>query len=146
MSATTTGEFEVLGTPTPQGSKTAIMVAGRPRLIEGKAGQRDNIKSWRSAVAETARDIADDVGKFDGDLRLTVQFRFAMPASARKADRVRGWAYKRSAPDLDKLVRAVGDALKIGGLIVDDSRFVEIEASKITVTNWTGATITVEAL
>lgn len=136
--------FEVLGTPTPQGSKSAIMVGGRPRLVEGKAGQRDNIKSWRTAVAEAARDIADDTGKLDGNLVLDVEFRFAMPASRKKADRDAGRCWKNTAPDLDKLVRAVGDALKIGGLITDDSRFVLIHATKVEVTTWTGATIAIE--
>lgn len=34
-------------------------------------------------------------------------------------------------------------ALKIGGLITDDSRFVIVRAAKVEVTSWTGAVITV---
>jgi len=35
------------------------------------------------------------------------------------------------APDLDKLVRAVGDALAIAGVYADDSRIVRISARKV---------------
>jgi Holliday junction resolvase RusA-like endonuclease len=33
-------------------------------------------------------------------------------------------------PDLDKLLRAIGDALTIAGVFADDSRIIEINASK----------------
>ena len=51
-----------------------------------------------------------------------------MPASAKKSERLTGWRPKISAPDLDKLVRSVGDSLKEGGLIKDDARFAYIIA------------------
>lgn len=135
--------MEVLGTPTPQGSKTRMPNGA---MLEGRsANQRNAHAAWRDSVAAAARDeVEHGAAKLDGPLVLVVEFRFPMPASARKADRERGWSWKTSAPDLDKLVRSVGDALKIGGLIADDSRFIELRATKRCVANgWTGAVITV---
>lgn len=135
--------FEVLGLPAPQGDKSAVIIGGKPRLIEGKRGSgRDRHKTWRTVVADAARDIADDLDEpLDGPLGLSVEFRFPMPASRRKADRVAGWALKTTAPDLDKLIRALGDSLEAGGLIVSDARFCAIEARKVEVTGWTGAVV-----
>lgn len=138
-------EFEVLGTPAPQGSKSAVMIGGKPRLIEGKGTTGRNAhKDWRTAVADAARDVAghDDVAApLDGPLGLSVEFRFATAKARLRSVRLRGFGWKVSKPDLDKLLRSVGDALVVGGLIVDDARFCQIEASKIEVEGWTGAII-----
>jgi Holliday junction resolvase RusA-like endonuclease len=136
-------QFEVVGTPSPQGDKSAVMINGRPRLIEGKSrGQRERHRSWRGIVAVAARAHTYNTSTpLDGALTLVVEFRFAMPASRSKATRLRGTAPKYTAPDLDKLLRSLGDSLKEGGLIADDARFSNIVASKIEVTGWTGATV-----
>jgi Holliday junction resolvase RusA-like endonuclease len=134
-------EFEVVGTPTPQGSKTRMPNGA---MIEGRsAGQRSMHRSWRSAVAEAARDVADGAEPLTGPLSLAVEFRFAMPKSRKAAVRAAGRAPKVSAPDLDKLVRSVGDALAEGGLIGDDALFCELHATKTEVIGWTGAIISV---
>lgn len=142
---TTTGQFEIIGLPAPQGSKTAVNIGGKARLIEGKGPSRQRHKDWRTTIAQTARDIAAALpdAPLDGPLHLEVMFRFPMPASRKKADRERGWTWKTSAPDLDKLVRAIGDGLTAGGLIRDDARIVTTVAEKHEVTGWTGALVTV---
>ena len=142
---TPTVQFTVLGTPTPQGSKTRMPNGA---MVEGSsATQRAARADWRSSVAAGARIAADHFGCLEGPLRLELTFRFAMPKSRKAAIRGSGWCWKTSAPDLDKLVRAVGDALKIGGLVRDDSLFVEIVASKEEVwADWTGCVIRVEPL
>ena len=80
--------FEVIGTPAPQGDKSAIIRGGKPRMIEGKSGgARQRHKSWRAAVADVARDVSEhnDVdAPLDGALHLEVEFRCAMPASRPK--------------------------------------------------------------
>ena len=141
--------FEVIGTPHPQGSKSAVgggSGGGRARVIEGSsANARAAHKNWRTAVADTAKGIADTHGQFpDGPLTVTIAFRFPMPASRSKKIRVRGWAWKTSAPDIDKIARATHDSLKDGGLITDDSRITESHTTKIETTGWTGATITIQ--
>lgn len=138
--------LEVVGTPVPQGSKSAIVIGGRARVVEGKGNQRAAHKSWRATVAEAAREstLQPDISPhvpLDGALTLDVEFRFPMPAARSKRIRTLGRSPKSSAPDLDKLVRSVGDSLKEGGLIVDDARFVEIRARKVEVVGWTGAVI-----
>lgn len=143
---TTVVEFEVLGHPAPQGDKSAVLIAGKPRLIEGRRGSgRERHATWRTVVADAARDIAADLDgvPLDGALGLSVEFRFPMPASRSKTARARGRAWKTTAPDTDKLLRALGDSLKAGGLIVDDARFVAVEAIKVEVTGWTGAIVTI---
>lgn len=128
--------FEVIGLPAPQGSKRHV---GNGIMRESSK----NLAPWRDAVAHAARDIAGDSLPLAGPLRLVVHFRFPMPKSRRAAVRAAGWAPKTSAPDLDKLVRSTGDALKAGGLIGDDALFAEITATKSEVIGWTGAEITV---
>lgn len=147
-------EFEVVGVPKPQGSMKAFNAGGHARL---KPSGGAAFASWRNAVAQAAKDIAvDEVGEwakivgggdcrvpFDGPLGLFVEFRFPMPASRPKRDRAAGSCWKTSAPDTDKLIRTIGDALTAAGLIADDARFVAIEARKIETTGWTGAVITI---
>ena len=132
--------FDVVGLPTPQGSKTRMpngaMLEGGSK--EARARHRD----WRTTVADKAREQAEQrTGPMDGEIELTVLFRFPMPKSRPKRIREQGSAFKTTMPDLDKLVRSVGDGLTTGGLIVDDARLVRIVASKIETTGWTGAQI-----
>lgn len=138
-------EFEVLGLPAPQGDKSAVMIAGKPRVIEGRRGVgRERHATWRTVVADAAREVAvAGEAPFDGPLGLSVEFRFPMPKSRSKAARTAGRCAKTTPPDLDKLLRALGDSLKAGGLIADDARFSAIEACKVEVIGWTGAVITI---
>lgn len=139
-----TVELEIIGTPSPQGSKTRMPNGA---MLDGKSrGARERHKSWRQAIAETARDVADhdDVdAPLDGALELDVEFRFAMPKSRPAAVRDAGRGPKTTMPDLDKLVRALGDGLQAGGLIRDDARFATITATKVEVVGWTGAVVTI---
>jgi crossover junction endodeoxyribonuclease RusA len=132
-------EFEVVGSPAPQGSKRQFRPGG-PMVETSKS-----LPAWRTALAEAARDVAETEGCIDRPVRLEVEFRFSMPKSRPKRVREAGSCPKVSAPDLDKLVRAVGDGLKQGGLIRDDAIIYSIAASKFEVVGWTGAIIRLEA-
>jgi len=130
-------EFEVIGLPAAQGSKRHV---GNGVMVESSK----KVAPWRDSVAGAARDIAERIGDsapFDGPLDLDVTFRFPMPASRKAAVRSAGHAPKTTAPDLDKLIRAVGDALTTSGLIRDDARISTITAEKVEVVGWTGAII-----
>lgn len=60
------------------------------------------------------------------------------PAAARDAE----WWPCAVTPDLDKIVRALGDGLKAGGMIADDARIFRLgTVEKIEVHGWTGAEI-----
>lgn len=134
-------EFDVHGIPAPQGDKSAVIIAGRARLIEGRRNSsRERHHNWRTAVADTARRHAPDL-PLDGPLCLNVTFRSPMPASRPKRARDAGQAPKTTAPDLDKLLRATCDGLQASGLITDDARIAVVCADKLEVVGWTGAHI-----
>jgi Holliday junction resolvase RusA-like endonuclease len=81
---------------------------------------------------------------WNGPVAVYVTFRFAMPASRLRAIRERGWAWKTSKPDLDKLLRSTCDSLVTAGLLTDDSRIVRAVAEKVEIDgSWTGAEIMV---
>lgn len=144
IARTVTGtSFTVLGTPVAQGSKRAIVRGGKAVLLEMGVGHH----SWRAAVALAAFQARQTLDvTLDGPLHVTARFRFQMPASRPKATREAGECWKISAPDLDKLARALGDGLTEGGLIVDDRCIVEWVLSKIETTGWTGAEIHIKQI
>ena len=126
--------FFVEGIPAPQGSKRHV---GYGRLVESSK----KLKPWRAAVAAAAASAAHALDQpLDGHLRLIVRFELPAPKRSRFGNRPAG------PPDLDKLVRAVDDALTDSGLIVDDARIVTISASKHWATDQPGATITIETI
>jgi Holliday junction resolvase RusA-like endonuclease len=135
-------EFEVLGVPAPQGSKTRMPNGA---MIEGSSTTgRAKHKSWRAAVSAAARDIAADLpGPLDGALVLEVEFRMPMPASRPKRLKVARIGWHTTKPDLSKILRSTEDALTDAGLIRDDARICTATLSKVEVIGWTGAVIRV---
>ncbi|MHC6175440.1 RusA family crossover junction endodeoxyribonuclease [Glutamicibacter sp. X7] len=126
--------FFVEGIPAPQGSKRHV---GGGRMIESSA----KVRPWREAVAAEAQRIAQKLDQpLDGHLRLIVRFELPAPKRSRFGSRPAG------PPDLDKLIRAVDDALTMSGLIVDDARIVTISASKHWATDSPGASVTIERI
>lgn len=135
-------QFEVVGLPSPQGSKTRMPNGA---MLDGKSpGARARHKSWRTAVADTARDIAGDQPPIDGPITVNVEFRYPMPASRPKATRNAGHAPKTTAPDIDKTLRSLFDGLEAGGLIANDARISSVHATKVEVVGWTGAIVTLQ--
>lgn len=120
--------FAVAGTPAQQGSKTAVVINGVPRLIEGASTKaRKALKTWRDAVAMAARAAASVKGcePFTGPMSVDLDFWLALPATDPYRHR------HATTPDLDKLIRAVLDALTISAVISDDSRVCSITATKL---------------
>jgi len=127
--------FTVHGTPAPQGSKTV----GRTKA--GAAFVREDnpqTEPWRNAVAAAATAAMLDLGEdhpLGSPLRLDVTFVFPRPRSHYRTGRNAGQLkpsaplYHDRRPDLDKLVRAVGDALT-GIVAADDAAFVQVVARK----------------
>lgn len=134
---TKTLTFNAYGmTPAPKGSY---------RFVRGHAipmSKRE--KPWRNLVSDNAR-IAmtrEKFTQFDKDVPVSVRITFLMP---------RPKTVKRHMPtvppDIDKLCRAVLDALTDVGVWVDDSQVVNLEATKIYASGiHIGAHITVEGL
>jgi Holliday junction resolvase RusA-like endonuclease len=126
-------EFTVHGTPAQQGSKTYVPTAKGPRA---KESNERALRDWRSAVSAAAHQAMNGQPPLHGPLRLHVEFVFPRPRAHYRTGRYAGqlkqaaptWCDKR--PDLDKLLRGLGDALT-GIAIVDDAAIVQIAASKI---------------
>lgn len=122
---TMTAEFIVPGVPAPQGSKNQFGGEANPRT-----------KPWRGAVAAAAAERFSEPIK--GPVKIEVVFAFPRPrghyGTGKNAGRVKptapDWAESRRCGDLDKLCRAVGDALT-GVAILDDSQIVGWLATKI---------------
>lgn len=143
-------EFEVIGLPVQQGSKSAFVRDGKAVMTEAAGAKHE---AWRTVVAQAARDVADQVAAegtivpIDGPIALDVEFRFPCPTSrsaSHRAEAAAIGAWRTVTPDLDKLVRSIGDALTAGGLIRDDARICRCVAEKFEVTGWTGARIRLE--
>jgi Holliday junction resolvase RusA-like endonuclease len=129
-------EFEVNGRPTPQGSKRVF----NGRIVEAQSA---NLKKWRKAIEDACHAISNQNIHF-GPVRLEVDFYLERPKSVPMSKR----ALPIVPPDLDKLIRAVGDGIGQSGVIWgDDSQIVEIVARKFYAdTRETGASIRIRGL
>lgn len=131
---TTPIRFFVPGLPAPQGSHRHV---GGGRLIESS----NKVKPWRTAVARTAREYIDR--PLEGPVEVHVEFNMPRP---------KAWGRKRDdpmtvRPDLDKLLRAVDDALT-GVAFRDDSQVTRLIGHKRRAPHGapTGALITIYPL
>lgn len=125
-------EFTVMGTPAPQGSKVR-------NRFGGMREDNPNTKPWRAAVADMAAstfDLSDHDDLLVGPVEATAVFVFPRPKShyrtGRNAHLLRDAApdYCAGKPDLDKLARAVGDALT-GIVVRDDAQIVRWTLAKV---------------
>lgn len=122
----------VIGTPWPQGSKSAVprKGGGRPIVIEGNnAKARTNLAEWRSAVRWTFAAAVEELGSpapWDGPVGLVLEF--LMPKGS-SLPRWKRWADRK--PDGDKLLRSTMDALTMAGVYTEDSRVVDVHVRKL---------------
>ena len=126
--------LSVTGDPASQGSH-AIM---QGRIVQVNSKKH---KAWRNAITQTAlATLPADWQPIDEPCELIVNFYMPKPASAKRS-------LPTVSPDLDKLIRAVGDSLTDSGVVVDDSRIVRISARKLyAIGIEPGATIEVKTL
>jgi Holliday junction resolvase RusA-like endonuclease len=125
--------FSVTGDPASQGSH-AIM---QGRIVQVNSSKH---KAWRKAIAEAATEsLPDNWPLIDDPCELVVNFYMPKPKTVNRP-------LPSVSPDLDKLIRAVGDSLT-GTVITDDSRIVRISARKLYAEGIEpGATISVKTL
>jgi len=115
-----TFSFAVLGEPIGQGSMKHI---GGGRMI---ASNDKKLKPWRQAVIDAVHQrflAIEQVPFYDQAIKLEVVFCVERPKTVKRE-------YPTTPYDLDKLVRAIGDALTISGVISDDAIITDILASK----------------
>lgn len=144
-------QFTVYGIPQPQAGTKSVPAGrtqtGRQVFRKITEGGKD-LKPWRAEVSTAAKAELDKTGEpFHGPVRLEVEFRFPMPKSRPQWARLQRFLLHTTKPDLDKLVRAIGDSLTVAGLFGDDASVAQIKAAKVEVHDgWTGAVIRVVAL
>jgi crossover junction endodeoxyribonuclease RusA len=110
--------ISVTGDPASQGSH-AIM---NGRIVQVNSKKH---KAWRTAIVNTCiENLPEGWVALDEPVELIVNFYMPKPKTVDRP-------LPSVAPDLDKLVRAVGDALAIAGVYADDSRIVRISARKL---------------
>lgn len=118
----------VHGKPAPQGSKHATLHKQSGRIVTMESSKR--VKPWRQSVKEAALNAMDGRTRIeDVPVRVEVIFCFDKPKSAPK--RRRTWPITRSSGDVDKLQRALLDALTDAGVFKDDSQVVHVVADKV---------------
>jgi crossover junction endodeoxyribonuclease RusA len=109
--------IEVLGDPASQGSHSVI----NGRIVQVNSAKH---KRWRNAVSFSALDlVGPDFDLIEDPVELSVIFYLPRPKTATRE-------FPAVMPDLDKLIRSVGDSLS-GTIIRDDSRIVTITAKKL---------------
>jgi len=109
--------IDVLGDPASQGSHAVI----NGRIVQVNSAKH---KRWRNAVSFAALDlVGPDFELIDEPVELSVIFYLPRPKTATRE-------FPAVMPDLDKLIRSVGDSLS-GTVIRDDSRIIAIHAQKL---------------
>lgn len=137
--------FSAQGTPIPKGSMKHI---GNGRMVD-----QTKTKPWMNAIrlaALAAWEEHDDPlnrSWIDVPVSVFIEFYFPRPLAAKN----RLYPHKRSVGDIDKLSRAVLDALQPTktqpGVLADDSLVVDLSAHKrYTESGYTGAYIAIKEL
>lgn len=112
--------FTAFGTPRPQGSKRHV---GKGIMVEAS-----DVKPWRKAIADAvfrAWAATGDSRPFEEPVVVWATFLLPRPKSVKRL-------LPSVPPDLDKLCRALGDALSVDtNALKDDSLIVKWVANKI---------------
>ena len=128
----------VPGLPRPQGSVKPMVNKGTGRaFVKYKDTTIDHRNQVIHALSSSWHGTGDGVsGPIEGGVVLVVNFWFARPKSHYRTGKnsalLREGAPMRmiSAPDTDKLLRLVGDALEASGVLGNDSQIDQVIASK----------------
>lgn len=123
--------FRVIGTPEPKGStqafvplswaRAAVAVGKSPRAVV--TADNEASKGWEQLVREQAQGAAGAT-MFTGPIAVAIVFRLPRP------QRPKHKQHCITRPDIDKLSRAVLDALT-GVFYADDARVVELRVRKL---------------
>jgi hypothetical protein len=110
--------YEIEGTPVPQGSFRHI---GKGRIIAANP----KLNTWRESIAKQIR-IKGHTSPIEAPVKISLEFVLPRPKTVTRK-------HPTTKPDLDKLIRAVSDAISLERyvqVIKDDSQIISIHASK----------------
>lgn len=135
--------FDVRGAPMPKGSTTRM--PNGATLPAGTTESRKRMSQWRDDVRMAATVAMGDDPPFTGAIRLFVEFALAPPRTGIPKYKW-GWLPHTKKPDVDKLLRAVNDALT-GVVWRDDSQVCVCAINKrYAWDHRTGASIDVDVI
>lgn len=118
----------VAGRPAPQGSKRGIATKyGKVAMVESSP----HVKPWRESIRAA---LLDDTGRAratypEGPVLVRLEFVMPRPKSM---SFTKPTPPHTKRPDIDKLIRAVLDAIGSAGVWKDDSQVTRVEATKRT--------------
>lgn len=115
-------EFAVEGVPVPEGSMIARMMGDRPVVVASNANE---LKAWRRRVANTAASLLQFRSGWPHEAPVEVSLLFE---KERGSTVTRPRPSSRKGGDVDKLARAILDALQAAGVFVDDAQVVDLHA------------------
>lgn len=117
----------VPGKPAPQGSKRGIPTKnGKVAMIESSKA----VKPWREDVRQALLDDHNRaVARFDGPVRVRLEFVMPRPKSMPVS---RPTPPHTKKPDIDKIERAILDAVSSAGVWPDDSYVIDLHSTKRT--------------
>lgn len=121
--------FFVPGEPITEGSTKAFASGQRVVVTHDRGPELDQWRIKVARAAEAAAEAAYWEPRYDGPVEVWAEFRLPRPKSVPKSRK-----HAQTKPDLDKLQRAIGDALspyKRPGVLRDDSRIVGWSAVKL---------------
>lgn len=118
-------QFRLSGVPVTQGSMSAFVRGGRVVVTDQKGAR---LKTWRHMVKAAAMAAA---GPNWTPLKepMRVHIWFGLPRPLREPKKCRTWPLRRGS-DVDKLARAILDALTDAKIYGDDSQVIAIHAVK----------------
>ena len=132
-------KLRVYGEPVPQGSTRAFAVrkGGRPTGRVVVTGDNSRTKPWRQAIVDAALPLGA-VGPARGPMSVTLVFFLSRPRSHLLTGKSTAGQLSPSAPalpigkpDVDKLTRAVLDALTDAGVWADDAQVAALTGVKL---------------
>lgn len=114
-------DFFAPGIPRPQGSKRYV---GNGRFVEASK----DLKPWRASIANVVfseQVRSGDTSSFSEAVVVSAVFFMPRPKSVKRV-------WPTVVPDVDKLQRALGDALSVdSNILEDDSLIVAWDAKKV---------------
>lgn len=119
--------FHVAGIPTPKGSFTRM--PNGAMLPAGTTASRKRVADWRMNIRNDAMHAMGERLPVRNAVRIMCEFQLPYPSSSIRKWQMGWWPHVKQ-PDIDKLLRALFDALT-GIVWVDDSQVAFVTCNKV---------------